>query len=120
MPLAASFGSFAFEDVTGDGLPDFLGYVADSAETGYPVFLPGATGMMVEQIEDGARGWRFSADVENAPNVVWGAALACALRLWAEEPAPDSLPAGWRYLETLRGGQLGAPTAVAPDCAGAQ
>jgi len=117
MVSAASFGAFTFEDLTGDGLPDFLGHVADSAETAYPVFLPGAAGMMVEEIEDKAQGWRFSAELGSAPEVVRGAALACALRLWAEEPAPDGQPVGWRYLEIRRGGQLGAPTVAPPGCA---
>jgi hypothetical protein len=120
MSSAATFGAFAFEDVTGDGLPDFLGFVADSAEVAYTVFIPGASGMMTDEIELSAPGWRFSTDQQNAPSVVRGQAGPCALRLWAEEPAPDGQPAGWRFLEIRRrGAQLAAPSAAPPACAGA-
>ncbi len=120
MSSAATFGAFAFEDVTGDGLPDLLGFVADSAEVGYPVFIPGASGMMTDELELGAPGWRFSTDQQNAPDIVRGPAGPCALRLWAEEPAPDGQPAGWRFLEIQRrGAQLAPPSAAVPACAGA-
>jgi hypothetical protein len=118
MPLAASFEAYAFEDVTGDGLPDFFGSVVDSAETAYAIFLPGATGLMVEEIEANASGWRFSTDAANLPELVRGPQGACALKLWADTPTPDGQAAGWRYLALLRRGQLGAPNAVSPSCGG--
>jgi hypothetical protein len=120
MSSAATFGAFVFEDVTGDGLPDFLGFVADSAEVAYPMFIPGASGMMTDELELSAPGWRFSTDQRNAPDIVRGLAGSCALRLWAEEPTPDGQPAGWRFMEIQRrGAQLAPPSAVAPECAGA-
>lgn len=118
MPLAASFEAYAFEDVTGDGLPDFFGAVVDSAETAYAVFLPGATGLMVEEIEATASGWRFSTDAATLPDLVRGLQGACTLKLWAEAPTPDGQPPGWRYLALLRSGQLGAPSASPPACGG--
>jgi hypothetical protein len=119
MPSAATFGAFAFEDMTGDGLPDLLGYVADSAEVSYPVFIPGASGMMTDELELSAPGWRLATDHPNAPEVVRGPAGPCALRLWAEEPAPDGQPAGWRFLEIQRrGAPLAPPSTVVPACAG--
>ena len=118
MPSAATFGAFAFEDVTGDGVPDLLGYVADSAEVSYPVFIPGASGVMTDELELSAPGWRFATDQQNPPDVVRGPAGPCALRLWAEDPAPDGQPAGWRFLEIQRrGAQLVPPSAVVPACA---
>jgi hypothetical protein len=120
MPSMASLGAFSFEDVTGDGLPDFFGYVADSADTEYPVFLPGAHGALVEELEIASSGYRFSLDEANAPTVLRGpGGLACALQLWVEEPAADSLPAGWRYLALGRGGQLQRPSVTLPACGGA-
>ena len=120
MSSAATFGAFSFEDVTGDGLPDLLGFVADSAEVAYPTFISGASGMMTDELELSAPGWRFSTDQQNAPDIVRGPAGPCALRLWAEEPAPDGLPAGWRFMEIQRrGARLAPPAAAAPACAGA-
>jgi hypothetical protein len=120
MPSMASLGVFAFEDVTGDGLPDFFGFVADSADTEYPVFLPGAHGALVEELEIAGAGYRFSLDEANAPSVLRGTGrLACALQLWVEEPAADSLPAGWRYLALGRGGQLERPAVTPPPCGAA-
>ena len=116
MPSAASIGAFAFEDVTGDGIPDLLGFVSDSAGVAFPIFLAGARGAMADQIETAAAGFRLSAEPEQAPKVFAGPHGPCALQLWAEEPAPDSLPEGWRYLPLLRAGQLGAPTANPPAC----
>jgi hypothetical protein len=116
MPSAASIGAFAFEDVTGDGLPDLLGYVADSAGVSFPIFLVGAQGTMGDQIESAASGYRFSGDPEEAPRVYAGPHGPCGIQLWAEEPAPDSQPAGWRYLLLQRAGQLGPPTASPPPC----
>jgi hypothetical protein len=116
MPSAASIGAFVFADLTGDGLPDLLGYVADSTGAAYPVFLPGARGMLVDALEEAAGGFRLSAEVEDAPSVVTGPGGPCALEFWAEAPAPDSQPAGWRYLALLPGGRLGAPTTGAPAC----
>lgn len=118
MPLAASFEAYAFEDVTGDGLPDFFGAVVDSAETAYAVFLPGATGLMVEELESNAPGWRFSTDTATPPDLLRGPRETCALKLWADAPAPDGQAPGWRYLAFLRGGRLGAPSAAAPACGG--
>lgn len=120
MPSMASLGAFWFEDLTGDGLPDFFGYVADSSDTEYPVFLPGARGALVEEMEIAGSGFRFSLDEANAPIILRGpGALGCALQLWVEGPAADSLPAGWRYLALGRGGQLERPSVTPPACGGA-
>jgi hypothetical protein len=120
MPSMASLGSFWFEDLTGDGLPDFFGFIADSSDTRYPVFLPGAKGALVEELEIAGSGFRFSLDEVNAPNILRGPdGPACALQLWVEEPAADSLPAGWRYLALGRGGQLQRPSVTPPPCGGA-
>jgi hypothetical protein len=120
MPSMASLGSFLFEDLTGDGLPDFYGFVADSADTEYPVFLVGARSALVEELEIAGAGFRFSLDEANAPTILRGpGGLACALQLWVEEPAGDSLPAGWRYLALGRGGQLERPSVTPPSCGGA-
>ena len=116
MPSAATIGAFAFEDVTGDGIPDLLGYVADSAGTAYPIFLPGARGMMVEQIDLAAAGFRLSAEPEHAPQIFPGSHGPCALQLWTESPAPDSAPAGWRYLALRPAGELASPSAAPPRC----
>ncbi len=116
MPSAASIGVFAFEDVTGDGIPDLLGYVADSAGASFPIFLVGARGSMGEEIELAAPGWRFSADPEAAPRVYTGPRGPCGIQLWADEPAPDSQPAGWRYLTLQRSSQLSRPAAQPPSC----
>jgi len=116
MPSAASIGAFAFEDATGDGIPDLLGYVADSAGTSYPIFVPGARGTMADQIETAAPRWRLTAEPEAAPRFLAGARAPCAVQVWAEAPAPDSAPAGWRYLLIQRSGELGAPTATPPRC----
>ncbi len=116
MPSAASIGVFAFADLTGDGIPDLLGFVADSAGAAFPIFLAGAHGAMAEQIEMAAPGYRLSADPEQAPRVYAGPKGPCAIQLWADEPVPDAQPAGWRYLALLGSGQLGAPTATAPSC----
>jgi len=116
MPSAASVGAFAFEDVTGDGVPDLLGYVADSAGVSFPIFLIGARGSMGDEIEIAAPGYRFSADPEQAPRVYAGPRGPCGVQVWTDAPAPDSLPAGWRYLLVLRGSQLAPPAAQAPPC----
>ncbi len=116
MPSAATIGAFAFEDVTGDGIPDLLGYVADSAGEAYPIFLPGARGMMADQIELAAVGFRLSAEPDNAPRILAGSHGPCALQLWAETPAPDSAPAGWRYLAFRPAGELASPAATPPRC----
>ena len=116
MPSAATIGAFAFADLTGDGLPDLLGYVQDSAGTAFPIFLPGARGMLVDELQDAAAGFRLMAEPEQAPSVVSGPRGPCALEFWAEAPAPDSQPAGWRYLALLPGGRLGKPALVAPTC----
>jgi hypothetical protein len=116
MPSAATIGVFAFEDVTRDGIPDLLGYVADSAGAAFPIFLAGARGAMTEQIEMAAPGYRLSADPEQPPRVYAGPAGPCAIQAWANEPAPDSQPAGWRYLPLRRSGELGAPATSPPAC----
>lgn|GEM_PF-6973456 len=117
LPSVAGMRVFAFEDLTGDGLPDFLGAVADSAEVEYPVFFPGARANLTEEIETAGSGYRFGTDEEDPPSVLRGpGGHACAIQLWAEEPTPDSLAAGWRYLALLRGGALAKPTVVSPDC----
>ena len=116
MPSAASIGAFAFEDVTGDGIPDLLGYVADSTGASFPIFLVGARGSLGDQIETAAQGYRFSADPEAAPRVFGGPHGPCGIQLWADEPAPDSQPAGWRYLLVQRASQLAPPVARLPTC----
>lgn len=116
MPSVAELGAFAFEDLTGDGLPDFLGYVADSAGVAYPVFVRGARGQMSDELEQAASGWRFAVDAEHAPRVVMGPHGACALQLWAEEPANGGEAGAWRYLPLLASERLGAPAALPPDC----
>ena len=116
MPSAATIGAFAFEDVTGDGLPDLLGYVADSAGAAYPVFLAGARGTMADQIETAAPGYRLSAEPEEAPHVYAGPGGPCALMLWADAPVPDSGPSGWRYLALRPAGELAPPSAAPPTC----
>jgi hypothetical protein len=119
MPSVASMGAIFFEDITGDGVPDFLGLVADSAETAYPIFLPGAQANLIDELEIAGVGYHFDVSEQNAPTVLSGpGGRACALQLWAEAPTPDSLPAGWRYLALLRGGQLDKPSPVPPDCGG--
>jgi len=120
MPSMASLGSFWFEDLTGDGLPDFFGFVADSSDTQYPVFLPGAHGALVEELEIAGSGFRFSLDEATPPTILRGqGGLACALQMWVGEPAADSLPSGWRYLALGRGGQLERPSVTSPACGGA-
>jgi hypothetical protein len=116
MPAAAEIGAYAFEDLTGDGLPDLFGYVADSTGVRYPIFIPGARGALAEEIEQATSSWRFVLAEEHVPEVLRGAAGACALQLWTAAPAPDNGPEGWRWLPILPGGHLGAPQAVAPHC----
>lgn len=116
MPSAAEFGAYAFEDLTGDGIPDLFGYVADSAGVSYPVFIPGARGGMTEELAGVAPDWRFSTDDDHLPSVLAGAAGPCALRLWVEAPVPDGGGEGWRYLPLVRGGGLLAPRQAAPSC----
>jgi hypothetical protein len=115
MPSAAEFGAWAFEDLTGDGLPEFFGYLADSAGVAYPVFIPGATGRLTEELTLAAPGFIF-ATLDSLPSVVRSGAGACALRLWAEAPAPDSAAAGWRYLPILPDGSLMRPMRQPPVC----
>ncbi len=116
MPAAAEIGAYAFEDLTGDGIPDLFGYVADSAGVTYPVFIPGSKGALAEEIEVAAPSWVFVTDEEHAPQVLRGVA-PCALQLWAGTPAPDNGPEGWRYLAIVPPGHLSAPTSAAPTCA---
>jgi len=116
MPSAATIGAFEFDDVTGDGLPDLLGYVADSAGAAYPIFLPGTRGMMADQLETAAPGYRLSAEPEEAPHVFAGPGGPCALMLWADAPVPDSGPPGWRYLALRPAGELAPPAAAPPPC----
>jgi hypothetical protein len=118
MPSAAEFGAYAFEDLTGDGLPDLFGYVADSAGVSYPVFLLGARGGMTEELETTAPGWRFSTGDDHLPQVLTGPGGACALQLWADDSAPDQQGEGWRYLPLVRGGPLGPPQREPPACGG--
>jgi hypothetical protein len=115
MPAAAEIGAYAFEDLTGDGLPDLFGYVADSAGVSYPIFIPGSRGALAEEIEQATSSWRFVLD-EHLPAVLRGAPAACALQLWVAAPAPDNGPEGWRWLPILPGGHLGAPQASALHC----
>jgi hypothetical protein len=117
MPSVASMQAFEFEDVTGDGAPDFLGAVADSSGEEYPVFLPGARANLIDELELAGTGYHFDTGEANRPALYRGpGGRTCAVQLWATDPAPDSQPEGWRYLALLRGGQLGRPAAVPPDC----
>jgi hypothetical protein len=116
MPSAAELGAYAFEDLTGDGVPDLFGYVADSAGVSYPVFLPGSRVGLTEEIVLAAPSWRFTTEDEHAPSVVRGAVRACALQMWALEPTPDRSPEGWRWMTIGVDGRLGPPTAVSPAC----
>jgi len=116
MQSAAEIGAFTVDDLTGDGLPDLFGYVADAAAVRYPVYLPGARGGITDELSLAAQGWRFEAEDPDEPTVVAGVAGPCALQLWTEAPAPDGGPAGWRWLLILRDGRLGAPAAEAPVC----
>jgi hypothetical protein len=121
MPSAAEFGAYAFQDLTGDGLPDLFGYVADSAGVSYPVFLVGARGAMTEELVGAAPGWRFSTGDEHLPLILTGPGGACALQLWADEPVPDAQGEGWRYLSLVRLGPLGPlgpPEREKPACGG--
>jgi hypothetical protein len=113
---AAEVGAVVFEDLTGDGLPDLVGWVGDSAGTRYPVVVPAARGAMADALDVAAPGWRF--DVEDSlPRVLPGpGARPCALALWAEAPTRDGTAPGWRFLRIERGGGLGAPTSQAPRC----
>jgi hypothetical protein len=118
MPSVAEIGAFAFEDLTGDGFPDLFGWVADSAGVRYPIFLVGATGGLREEIAIAASRWVFESepDGERVPDVLPGPGRACAIRLWALEPAPDRGVEGWRYLPVLPDGRLGPPQRNPPDC----
>jgi hypothetical protein len=115
MPAAAEIGAYAFEDLTGDAIPDLFGYVADSAGVTFPVFIPGGTGALAEEIEVAAPSWVFLTDEEHPPTVLRGA-TPCALRIWTDAPAPDRGPAGWRYLAIVPPGHLAPPSASAPSC----
>jgi hypothetical protein len=116
MASAGEFGAYAFEDLTGDGLPDFFGYVADSSGEDYPVFLPGSAGALREEIVLAAPQWRFDLDESHQPTVLRGAAGPCALALWAPEGALDGRPEGWRWLALGRDGRLASPVADQPVC----
>lgn len=116
MPSVAELGAYSFTDLTGDTIPDFFGYVADSSGISYPVFFPGAHPGMNEEIAISAPGWHFATDDEHLPQT-WGPpGRPCALQLWADDSLPDSAPAGWRWLSIHRTGELGAPARSSPDC----
>lgn len=115
MPAAAEFGAYLFGDITGDGLPDFFGYVADSAATRYPVFIPGAHGAMTDLLEDAGRGFTFSIADSIPPQVVAGPRGACALQLWADA-VPDSTPTGWQFFPLGPRSTLLSPVATEPVC----
>lgn len=116
LPSAAMIGGYAFEDMSGDGVPDLLGFVSDSSEVSYPVFFPGSRPGMTEEIALAAPGWRFSTDDEHLPQTFAEAGTTCAIALWAEEGAPDNAPSGWRWLVVRRDGTLSAPMQAAPSC----
>lgn len=115
MPAAAEIGAYVFDDITGDGLPDLFGYVADSAGTAFPIFLAGAAGGMSDEIAVAAPGWVFAVE-DSLPSVYAGPLGPCALRLWVEEAPPDGSGPGWRYMPLLRGGTLGPPRLQQPVC----
>ena len=117
LPSVASLSALVFEDLTGDGIPDFLGTVADSAGVEYPVFFPGARANLTEEIQMAGSGYHFSTDEQTPPAVLRGlSGMACAVQLWADGSVPDSLPAGWRFLALLRNGALDKPMPLAPPC----
>jgi len=116
MPAAAEIGAYGVEDLTGDGVPDLFGYVADSAGVRYPIFLTGRQGTMGDELADAAPGWRFATEEPNLPAVVPGPHGPCAVQLWAEDPTPDGRPAGWRYLAIVSGGHLAGPRTDPPVC----
>jgi hypothetical protein len=116
LPAAAEIAAYRFEDLTGDGLPDLLGHVADSAGVAYPVFIAGAHGAMAELLEAAASGWRFATAPDSVPRIVMGMTGPCAVQVWTPEPAPDGAGAGWRYLALLRGQELGPPRQARPAC----
>ena len=118
LPSVATIGAYVFEDLSGDGVPDLLGFVSDSSETSYPVFFPGSRPGMTEEIAIAAPGWRFSTEAEHEPKPFAEAGVTCGLALWALEGAPDNGPEGWRWLALQRDGTLSAPMAAAPSCAG--
>jgi hypothetical protein len=117
MPSGAAIGAFAFADLTADGLPDLLGYVADSADTRFAIFIPGARGAMVDELASLA-GWRFAlADGDSLPAALGSRrGAACYLKLWAEAPVPDGGAEGWRYLAIESFGRLGPPASTPPPC----
>ena len=116
LPAAAEIGAYGVEDLTGDGVPDLFGYVADSAGVRYPIFITGRRGAMSDELADAAPGWRFATEEPQLPAVVPGPHGPCAVQLWAEDPPPDGRPAGWRYLVIAPEGRLGAPSADTPAC----
>ena len=120
MPSAAAIGAYNFEDLSGDGVPDLLGFVTDSSEIAYPVFLPGSRPGMTEEIALAAPGWKFSTDEEHLPQPFAENGVTCAIALWAVESPPDNGPEGWRWLSLQRDGTLSAPMQVAPSCGGLQ
>ena len=112
---------YAFEDLTGDGLPDLFGYVADSAGVSYPIFLVGARGSMTDELATAAPAWRFTTGEDHLPQLLTGTGGPCALQLWAESPAPDGQAEGWRYLRLVPvDGPLARPQVQAPNCGGVQ
>jgi hypothetical protein len=117
LPSVASIGAYNFEDLSGDDIPDLLGFVSDSAEVSYPVFIPGSRAGMTEELAIAAQGWRFSTEEDHVPRPFSENGVTCALQLWVEENAPDNGPPGWRWLVLERNGNLHAPMATAPSCA---
>lgn len=118
LPSVAQIGAYAFEDLSGDGVPDLFGFVSDSSGVTYPVFIPGSRPGMTEEITLAAAGWRFSVEEEYQPRTHAPGGVVCAIQLWAEEPAPDGAAPGWRWLALQRDGRLAPPTGVPPTCAG--
>jgi hypothetical protein len=116
LPSVAAIGAYNFEDLSGDGIPDLLGFVSDSADVTYPVFIPGSRPGMTEELAIAAPGWRFSTEDEHAPRPWSPGGVPCALQLWVDESPPDNAPPGWRWLVLERNGNLQAPTATAPAC----
>lgn len=119
LPSAAELGAYAFQDFTGDSIPDFFGYVADSSGVSYPVFFPGARPGMNEEISLAAPGWHFATDDDHLPQTFASAGHICALQLWADDSLPDNSQPGWRWLAIRRSGDLGAPSSTSPDCSAA-
>lgn len=99
-----------FEDLSGDGVPDLAAEIMDTLSGSRSVLLLGARGTVDDVLDVVARGWLFTVGPPRVPE-----SAACAIRIWALDPAPDSLAAGWRYLPVTERG-VGRPQSRLPPC----